>query len=287
MDRLEGRPGRELTLAIEPVLGHRPLNPWSIAIGAISYLGRLAMLATSALRASFGTSSSSAPSFAAETTEQLDRLLGMGLPSVALVHVGMGSFLSMQAYFGATFVDGIGPVVGVGLIRNLAPLLTGFIMAGLASARYVAELRATEDLGHDPARLVASRVAASMVAGPILAAWGSIVGIAIGWLVAKSIMGLTFPAFFDMFLEMLWTRDIVGLVVKGAGFGFVASLLACHEGLSRSEGLDDPPEAVCSSACRAAYLTGLAVLFFNGAWFLLVYHAGPAFGPTVLVPPNG
>ena len=49
----------------------------------------------------------------------------MGLPLVGLVHVGMGSFLSMQAYFGATFMDGIGPVTGVGLIRNLAPLLTG------------------------------------------------------------------------------------------------------------------------------------------------------------------
>jgi phospholipid/cholesterol/gamma-HCH transport system permease protein len=150
----------------------------------------------------------------------------------------------------------------------------------------VSELRAIGDAGLEPARLVAPRVAAAMVAGPILAAWGSIVGIAIGWLVARSIMGLTFPAFFDMFLEMLWTRDVVGLVVKGVVFGFTAGLLACHEGLSRSDGLEDPPEAVCSSACRAAYLTGLAVLFFNAAWFLLVYHAGPAFGPTVLVPPN-
>ena len=126
-----------------------------------------------------------------------------------------------------------------------------------------------------------------MVAGPILAAWGSIVGIAIGWLVAQSMMGLTFPAFFDMFLEMLWVRDVVGLVVKGAVFGFAAGLLACHEGLPRPDGPDDRPEAVCSAACRAACLAGLAILFFNAAWFLLVYHAGPAFGPTVLVPPNG
>jgi phospholipid/cholesterol/gamma-HCH transport system permease protein len=274
-------------LAIEPVLGRRPPSPWSTAIGVIGYLGRLAMLAASALRSTVRPSSSSETSIAVETTQQLDRLLRMGLPSVALVHVGMGSFLAMQAYFGATFVDGIGPVVGVGLIRNLAPLLTGFILAGLVSARYVSELRAADGAGIEPARLVASRVAATMVAGPILAAWGSIVGIVVGWLVAQSLMGLTFPAFFDLFLEMLWTRDVVGLVVKGAVFGFAAGLLACHEGLSGPQGLEDPLEAVCASACRAAYLTGLAVLFFNAAWFLLAYHAGPAFGPTVLVPPNG
>ena len=158
--------------------------------------------------------------------------MAMGLPMVGLVHVGMGSFLSMQAYFGATFMDGIGPVTGVGLIRNLAPLMTGFILAGVVSSRYVAELGgATPGIEAEAASLVASRLLAATVAGPVLAVWGSLVGIAIGWAVANQMMGLTLPAFFDMFLEMLWVRDIVGLVVKGAAFGFLAALLACHEGL--------------------------------------------------------
>ena len=78
-----------------------------------------------------------------------------------------------------------------------------------------------------------------------------------------------------------------GLVVKGLAFGGAAGLMACHEGLARSSSPGHAPEAICSAACRAAYLAGLAVLVFNAAWFLLVYHAGPAFGPTVLVPPNG
>jgi len=208
---------------------------------------------------------------------------------VGLVHVGLGSFLSMQAYFGATFVDGIGPVTGVGLIRNLAPLMTGFILAGVASARFVAELGAAESGSAEASRMVASRLAAAALAGPVLSVWGSLVGIAIGWLVAHQMMGLTLPAFFDMFLEMLWVRDIVGLVVKGAGFGFIATLLACHEGLSRPIHGEATAnlESIYSSACRAVCLGGLAILFINGGWFLLVYHAGPAFGPTVLTPPRG
>ena len=32
-------------------------------------------------------------------------------------------------------------------------------------------------------------------------------------------------------------------------------------------------------------LTPVAILVFNSGWFLLVYHAGPAFGPTLLAPP--
>ena len=264
------------------------LNPFHAAIGLIGYLGRLALLTTSALRSTVRPEGPG-PSFFSLATAQLDRLLSMGLPLVGLVHVGMGSFLSMQAYFGATFMDGIGPVTGVGLIRNLAPLLTGFIMAGLVSARYVGELGDPARRSDDVPRLVAARLAAAVVAGPVLAVWGSLVGIAIGWLVADQMMGLTLPAFFDMFLEMLWVRDIVGIVVKGSAFGFMATLLACHEGLSRPS-VDGSPagiEWIGPAACRAACLGALAILFFNGGWFLLVYHAGPAFGPTVLTPPRG
>ncbi len=245
------------------------------------------MLATSAIRGIFRPVGE--VSFAAETIHQLDRLLATGLPLVGLVHVGMGSFLSMQAYFGATFMDGIGPVTGVGLIRNLAPLLVGFILAGIVSIRFVAEFRVLPDEAlRDPSGLVAARILAAAIAGPILGVWGSLVGIAIGWLVANSMMGLTLPAFFDMFLEMLWTRDISGLVFKGAIFGAVAGLLACQEGLCRRAGpeVSCEFESIIAAATRSVCLAGLAILFVNSAWFLLLYHAGPPFGPTVLTPPR-
>jgi phospholipid/cholesterol/gamma-HCH transport system permease protein len=263
------------------------LNPFQVAGDLIGYFGRLALMTLSALRATLHPTSTN-PSFLHQTATQLDRLLAMGLPLVGLVHVGMGSFLSMQAYFGATFMDGIGPVTGVGLIRNLAPLLTGFIMAGVVSARYVAELGGAEPGSREASKMVAIRLLAASVAGPVLAVWGSLVGIAIGWLVANQMMGLTLPAFFDMFLEMLWVRDIVGIVVKGSAFGFMAALLACHEGLARPVHAESPAdlESIYCAACRSTCLAGLAILFFNGGWFLLVYHAGPAFGPTVLPPPR-
>ncbi len=266
--------------AAASLIGPRGLNP-------VAWLGRLALTTASALRSSLLRGDAGA-SFYSETSTELDRLFTMGLPLVGLVHVGMGSFLSMQAYFGATFMDGIGPVTGVGLIRNLAPLLTGFIVAGLTSARYVAELGRPSRSAEERSRMVACRLAAAMVAGPVLAVWGSLVGIAIGWLAAQQMMGLTLPAFFDMFLEMLWARDIAGIVVKGAAFGFIAALLACHEGLGRPGDLEGPTDldSIASAACRAACLAGLAILLFNGGWFLLIYHAGPAFGPTVLTPPG-
>ena len=263
-----------------------PLNPIAIGGGVVRYLGGTGILLATTLGALVRPGNDS-PSLVARTARQVDRLVGLGFGVVAAVHVGMGSFLAMQAYFGATFVDGVGPVVGVGLIRNLAPLLAGFLLAVLIAVLYVADLQGRGDeapANHE----VASRVLAAVVAGPILAAWGALVGVGIGWLVARSMMGVTEPMFFDLFLEMLWARDIIGLVVKGAAFGGVAALLACHEAVRPPRRGETPGgmTAISRAACRAAGLACLAILAINGGWFVFVYHAGPAFGPTLLMPPG-
>ncbi|MGE3818146.1 MAG: organic solvent ABC transporter permease, partial [Isosphaeraceae bacterium] len=101
-------------------------------LGTVHYLGQFGVLTSDTLGAIVRPGRwDDAPGW----TEEARWILGMGLPISALVHVGMGSFLSMQAFFGGTFVDGAGAVVGVGLIRNVAPLLVGFILAGLFAAR--------------------------------------------------------------------------------------------------------------------------------------------------------
>ena len=286
-----------------PVL--RPFGLIGRAIlDVVHYLGGMGMLGLSVLRAIVWPTGSPPPLRAA-VTRQLDRIIGYGLPLVAILHVGLGSFLAMQAYFGATFIDGIGPVVGVGLIRNIAPLMSAMVMAGLFAGIFTAELRGTgeglldhdphwradRDLGHGrfndtpptigPGRLAAARMIAAVLAGPLMGVWGSLVGITVGWGVARSFLNVSNPVFFDMFLEMLWVRDVVGLILKGMTFGLIASWFACYEGLHRS----DEPGEVAGAAVRAASLAGLAILVINSAWFLLFYHAGPAFGPTVLQPP--
>src|SRR5215212_2122830 len=109
-------------------------------LAVVSYLGSLATLAASAARAVVRAPAGSAP-FVAAAWRQVASTLVLGMPLVALVHVGLGSFLSMQSYFGGTFVDGTGAMVGVGLIRNVAPMMTGLTLAGLFASWTTAELR--------------------------------------------------------------------------------------------------------------------------------------------------
>lgn len=277
-------------------------------IAGVAYLGGLAILAASAAGALVRPARPH-PKLGPAVLRQGEWLLGTGLPLVGLAHMGLGSFLAMQSFFGATFVEATGPVVGVGLFRNLAPLVTGLIMAGLMAARLTPELRGRSHVGLDddprwipdrevvlglvpdprpstrPARLALARLMAAAGVGPILTLWGATVGTTIGWLVARSILAIPSPIFFSSLLERLWLRDLAGLVIKGTAFALAAALFACYEGLRTPDDPDSGPDAVAAASCRAACLSALAILLINSLWFKFAYLSGAPFGPTVLTPP--
>jgi phospholipid/cholesterol/gamma-HCH transport system permease protein len=249
-----------------------------------------------------------APPFRPALVQELGALLAMGMPLVALIHFGMGSFLALQAYYGGTFVDGTGAVVGVGLIRNVAPMMAGLTMAGLVAVRVTTALRtrpwATLDgdplwvpdrdapagrpieplYTPDPARLAAVRISAATAAGPIMGFWGTLVGTVVGWQVAKAMLGVTTHGFFSMMWEMLWFRDVTGMVLKGLLYGLLPALFACHEGLRGRGEPETNPDVVAAASFRAVCLGWMAILLVSSGWFVLFYHAGPAFGPTLLAP---
>jgi phospholipid/cholesterol/gamma-HCH transport system permease protein len=289
-----------------------PLRPFGfvgrILLDIVHYLGGMNLLGLGVVRSIVRPRGEIVPLRQA-VLRQMDRIFRFGFPLVAMVHVGLGSFLAMQAYFGATFVDGIGPVVGVGLIRNIAPLMSAMVMAGLFAAQYTHELRGedrdrfdresdwvadrADSNGHPSgprpeiefARLAASRLIAAVLAGPLLGLWASLVGIAVGYGVAAMFLKVSRPGFFDLFIQMLWVRDVVGVFIKGMLFGLVAAWFPCYEGMRLSPEIRRRPGAIAEASVRAACLAALAILVLNSAWFLLLYHAGPAFGPTLISPP--
>jgi phospholipid/cholesterol/gamma-HCH transport system permease protein len=318
---------------LPPVLG--PVG-WlgRLALGITSYVGGVTLLAMAALRSVLWPrrrDEPDTPGFLKTLMHQLFWMLVTGLPLVGLVHIALGSFLSLQAYYGSTFVDGTGAVVGVGLLRNMGGMMAGLIFSGILSARMIPELRilsrylsshrglssrpdpssrrrgeatdldaARASQSIDPGRLAAPRIAAASIACLLLSQWGITVGTVVGWQASQSMMGVPTATFFMMMLKMMWFRDIVGLVVKGLMFGALPATICCYEGLVTRETEDEPAsESISpsypahgwappwySSVFRAACLSCVAILFMNSSWFVLVYHAVPFYGPTLLAPPR-
>ena len=269
------------------------------------------------------------PGFVKTLMHQLFWMLFMGIPLVGIAHIAVGSFLSLQAYYGSTFVDGTGAVVGVGLLRNLGGIMSGMIFAGIMAARMIPELlvmnrhlprtetepaeltsgsraRRQESTDAVPGqtipvnigRVVAPRVAAAAIACMLLSLWGITVGTVVGWKASESLMGLSTEMFFMMMLKMMWFRDVMGLIFKGIMFGALPAAICCFEGLfhhpaEHGERADDepphpshglaPPATV--PVFRATCLSMVAILIMNSSWFMLVYHAVPFYGPTLLPQP--
>jgi phospholipid/cholesterol/gamma-HCH transport system permease protein len=246
------------------------------------------------------------PGFARTTVRQLSWMLALGFPLVGLVHIAMGSFLALQAYYGSTFIDGTGAVVGVGLLRNLGGMMAGIILAGILAARMIPELRrlAGTLAGGEPhgplpvaVRLAAPRIAAAAIACLLLSMWGVAVGTLVGWQASLSMMGLPTETFFMMMRKMVWFRDVIGLVVKGVLFGMLPATICCHEALRRDFREDryaddraalhaDAGAPLATPVFRATCLGIVSILIVNMSWFMLVYHAVPFYGPTLLKPPS-
>jgi phospholipid/cholesterol/gamma-HCH transport system permease protein len=303
-------------------------------IAVIGYVGGTTSLAVGAAGfvlwpARRDGESIAAPGFFKVMMQQLFWMIAVGVPIVGMVHIALGSFLSLQAYYGSTFVDGTGAVVGVGLLRNLGGLMTGLLFAGIMAARMIPELRilarrllaidehaddmceprrnrgfvldeaASGTLAIAPCRLAAPRLAAAAIGCLLLSQWGIAVGTFVGWQASQSMMGLSTETFFMMLLKMMWFRDVMGLIVKGILFGVLPAAICCYEGLCdrednaevrgaaeaaphRSHGLA-PPWSV--PVFRATCLSMVAILIMNSSWFMLVYHAVPFYGPTLLPQP--
>ena len=110
-------------------------------------------------------------------------------------------------------------------------------------------------------------------------------------------MGLPTETFFLMMVRMVWLRDVVGLIIKGLLFGTLPCAICCYEAFreaAREEEIvpvagllqADAGAPLATSVLRATCFGIVAILIVNASWFILVYHAVPFYGPTLLKPPG-
>ena len=204
-----------------------------LALVVISYLGGMGTLLASAVRSIVRPPRAAYPIVPA-IARQLAWLFGAGLPLVALSHIGLGSFLTMQSYYGADLRRG-----DRGRRRRRADPQHHRADDRADDGRtprgpWTPELRAggrrefedasrTFDLDGaeaepesllDPGRSAAIGSGRGWWPGR---SWlcGVLVGTLVGWRVAAKLVGVSSDVFFTMFLEMIWVRDLWGLVLKG------------------------------------------------------------------------
>lgn len=201
---------------------------------------------------------------AGEVLRQLDQTGPRSLPIVALSCALVGLML---AYMGGAQLDRIGAqgfvagVVTVGMVRELAGLMAGIILAGRVGAAFAAELatmQANEEvdalraLGVDPiAHLVLPRLLALLLMGPALYVFGSVVGVLAGWPAAVLSYGVTSVEYLHQSLRALnFTHLSIGLF-KAQLYVALVALAGCREGLHAGRSARAVGQATTAAVVKA------------------------------------
>jgi phospholipid/cholesterol/gamma-HCH transport system permease protein len=187
------------------------------------------------------------------------------LPIVTLISFMVGLII---AFLGAVVLRRLGAgyyvsyLVGYGMLREMAALMTGIIMAGRTGAAFAAELGsmkiseeidALRTLGVSPIdHLVLPRVLGIFVMMPLLTIYAVFVGILGGLLVSVTMLDLSATQFIGGLLTPLTLSDGLLGVFKGTVFGLIIGIAGCMRGMQAGS-----DAGAVGRAATSAVVTGI------------------------------
>ena len=196
---------------------------------------------------------------------------------VALINLLVGIIL---AFVGAIELRSFGAqiyvshLVGIGMLREIAPIMTGIIVTGRTGASFAAELAsmqgnqeidALRTLGIPPMDfLVLPRLLALSLMMPLLCLYADLVGVLGGLVVSTAMLGIS-PVQY-----VLETRHAVGLndlflgLFMSLVFGVLVSLTGCMRGMQSARSASAVGEATTSAVVTGiiAIVVATAIITF-------------------------
>lgn len=206
-----------------------------------------------------------------------------GVLSLALICASgltVGFVLGLQLYntlsrFGAE--ESLGTAVGLSLIRELGPVLTGLLVTGRAGSATTAEIgsmKSTEQLDGlrmmaiDPIHFVVMpRAVALTLVMPLLAAVFVIFGVLGAYLIGVQLLGLD-PGSYISNLEdaVEFREDVLQSLVKSGVFGMLLGLISTWRGYSCEPHAEGVSRATTSTVVTASVCILLADYVLTALW---------------------
>jgi phospholipid/cholesterol/gamma-HCH transport system permease protein len=210
-------------------------------------------------------------------------LYDTGVLSVALICMSgftVGMVLGLQLYttltrFGAE--EGLGAVVGLSLVRELGPVVTGLLVTGRAGSAITAEIgamKATEQLDGlrmmaiNPVHFVAMpRALALMLAMPLLNALFIVFSISGAYVVGVSLQGLDGGVYLSgLESAVRFSDDVDQSLMKSLVFGMVLGLIATYKGHACAPDATGVARATTSTVVTASVCILLSDYVITALW---------------------
>jgi phospholipid/cholesterol/gamma-HCH transport system permease protein len=189
------------------------------------------------------------------------------LPVIGLTAVFTGMVLALQSYTGFARFNAEGAVATVvvlSITRELAPVLTGLMVAGRIGAAMAAEIgtmRVTEQidalstLATNPYKyLIAPRLLAGLIMLPCCVLIADIIGVYGGYLVAVHKLDFNPAVYLKKSWQFLELIDVISGLVKAGVFGFLIALMGCYHGFYSKGGAQGVGSATTNAVVSASIL---------------------------------
>lgn len=202
------------------------------------------------------------------------------IPIVLLTMLFTGMVMTVQTAtefikYGAQ--SSVGGVIAIAMGRELAPVLTGVVMAGRVGAAITAEIgsmKVTEQIDalrvmatNPIAYLVVPRLIACIFMLPVLVVFGDVIGTVGGYLVATMYAGIGSFTFLHSIDAFTVVNDVTGGLVKSMFFGTIIAVIGCYKGLTTTEGAEGVGRATTGSV-----VTSMILIFVSNYFLSLILY---------------
>ena len=208
-----------------------------------------------------------------------ERVGADALPIVALISFLLGVILAFQSAvpmrrFGAEIF--VADLIGLSMLRELGPLMTGILLAGRSGAAFAAEIGtmqvnqeidALTTMGLDPVRfLVVTRILAALLMTPLLTLFADLIGLMGGALTMQT-FGIPYVTFIKEVDGIVDFSDFMAGFAKSFVFAILIAGIGCLRGLQTKSSAS----AVGDAATRAV-VSGIILLVVVDGIFAVIYY---------------
>lgn len=219
----------------------------------------------------------------------LEQILTLGVRSISLVIVAgiaAGAIMALQLGYGLQRFGGnlyTPMVVGISILRELGPILTGLLLAGrigsgitaeLASMSVTEQIDAIRALGTSPlSTLVVPRVLACIIVVPALTLISDYIALFASMIVSNIQFSIRPHYYLSKTFETVTLTDLFSGVAKTAVFGFIISVIACWKGINTSGGTRG-----VGAATTQVVVTSSILILISDVFLTKLYLAVHLFG---------
>jgi phospholipid/cholesterol/gamma-HCH transport system permease protein len=214
--------------------------------------------------------------------------LGLAVEQVGIDALGVVAIINflvglILAFVGAAQLEQFGAaifvanLVGIAMVRDMAAIMTGIVMAGRSGAAFAAslgtmqsnqEIDALRTTGISPIDyLVVPKIVALVLMMPLLTLFADAVGVLGGAFVATAMLDLSWTRYFQQTWEAVSLGHLLGGLFKGTVYGALIAIAGCWRGM-----LSGRTAAAVGLATTSAVVTSILLIIGAAGLFAVVFY---------------